>query len=102
MNKKQWIVLGIGLIIMGILFSILSSRASNDCGVLVKDALESYKKAADSDMSVLEKQSFYPDALINSCYDKVIMLSSVSSILWGFGIIFVILGFLEDKRKRKE
>ncbi len=99
MNKKQWIVLGIGLIIMGILFSVLSNKALDGCNILIKDSLETYGGAVDSDMSILEKQSFYPDTLIHSCYNQSITMGAISSISWTLGIIFIILGFLEDKKK---
>ena len=100
MNKKQWIVLGIGLIIMGIFFNYVGGKGLIDCNVLSKDAHEIYKEALDSDMSILETQSFYPQNVVGTCHDLPIIMSSIGSIFWGLGIIFVILGFLEDKKKK--
>lgn len=86
MNKKQWFVFGIGLIILGVFIGVVSGI--DDCSEL-NDA--NLKLMAEGD-STLEARAI-------SCMDRSTYSSLISTIIFSIGILFVICGFLEPKKK---
>lgn len=102
MNRKQWLVLGFGMIVMGIFFGFMNVITSEGCDEITADYVDIMDKMQQSEMTIEEKgvlMSSYD--LVESCQNKGLMFSMINTIFWGFGIIFVIIGFLEKKAKKR-
>ena len=101
MNRKQWFVLGIGLILSGIFMGAISGI--NNCLAQQKVSLDLVEEAIDSHLSI----EFINGAMANSnawaisCLDMNINLAIISTISWTLGILFIICGFLEPKELKK-
>ena len=98
MNKKQWFVLGIGLILLSFFFSFLGTQ--NDCSALQEDSIKRQEKLLESGADIQDIVGISSDAWVISCFDTNIAITSTSTIIFTLGIIFIILGFLEDKKKK--
>lgn len=98
MNRKQWFVWGIGLILMGIIFGSLSGMI--DCLDIQEEYTNSIIDAVDSNMGaeVINGIRASGNAWTISCLDKNMYMALISSISWGLGICFTICGFLEPKK----
>ena len=96
MNRKQWMVLGIGLILLSLFIGFLSGM--NDCSVLQKDSITRQEKLLESGAEIQDIVAVGNDAWVISCFDQNIMIGLVSTIIFTLGILFVILGFLEPKK----
>jgi hypothetical protein len=75
MNKKQWNVLGISSVLLGIIFMKISLLSKASCGF--------------DDVTMLN---------IFSCIRGEVFPPFVY-LLFGFGFIFIILGWLDPKKK---
>ncbi len=102
MNKKQWLVLGIGLILIGISMGAISGI--NDCLAQQRESLDLVEESIDLnlDNEIIIGQMASSDAWSISCLDKNIDLTIISTISWTLGILFVICGFLEKKKVNKK
>lgn len=99
MNKNQWFVLGIGLILMGFYFGFLSGI--NDCDELQSIYLDMVDEALTPNLNgeYIQNLMSSGDAWVISCLDKNLNLTSISTISFTLGVIFIIFGFLEPKKK---
>ena len=99
MNRKQWLVLGFGLILMGILFGFVNSGYSDGCDQIIEGFLGSWDEIQESEMTSEELQTLRASYdVIDNCLNTNLLYSTMNSILWSLGIIFVIIGFLEKKK----
>ena len=87
MNKKQWYVFGIGLILLSFFIGYISGM-SGDCKLGIPDE-EEYFEARES-----------MEAWIISCHDMKIIQSLVSTIIFTIGVILTICGKLEPKKHK--
>ena len=99
MNRKQWFVIGIGLILMGVFIGVLSGLGS--CSAIHNTYLEMISEASDSNLSIeyIQMLSSSSDAWAISCYDMDIALQTIYAISFTIGVLFIICGFLEPKKK---
>lgn len=88
MNRKQWFVWGIGLILLSFFLSYFSNTSS--CSDLNDKNIELIEMGADNTAV---------SAIVTSCFDMAITMSAISSIIFTSGILFTICGFLEPKQK---
>tara|TARA_Y100000310_G_C20260083_1_gene613220 strand:+ start:210 stop:527 length:318 start_codon:yes stop_codon:yes gene_type:complete len=104
MNKKQWISLGIGLLLSSwYLFSTgtFLGECGNDLKVEYNDMIS---QAIELDMDTefingLRLSSIETQLLINSCLNHESRLGIYSTIIGLIGILFIIMGFMESKKK---
>ena len=82
MNRKQWLVLGIGLILYGFILHNSLISAVADCLANIE------VKAPDPNAT----------AEIISCSEMYTYLGAIDTLAFTLGVIFVILGFLEPKK----
>jgi hypothetical protein len=92
MNKKQWFVWGIGLILFSFFLSSVGANTLN-CEYLNEKNIELINSGGDG---------IATSAMVTSCFEIVIIKQGVSSIIFTAGILFVICGFLEPKQKHKQ
>ena len=98
MNRKQWLILGIGLVAMGVLFNYAATI--NDCLALQKEYLTILEKARNpSDDTLFGSILINQTLTINSCLDKNIDAGMIGGTFFGLGILFIICGFLEPRNK---
>ena len=104
MNRKQWFVLGVGLILMSFYFSFLAG--TQDCFEIqsahydiMEDLMNSTINSDSPDFNLVQNSQMTADAWVISCFDETTEQRNISSILFGLGIIFVIFGFLELKKR---
>ena len=84
MDKKQWFVLGLALLIIPTIF-LFTNLTSKDCSEL-------------NEMNALANV----DAQLSSCYNQVTMIRNISTICWVLGFSFFICSVLEPKQKHKQ
>ena len=80
------------------------SVANNNCSNMHSERLKTIEDAIDSDLSteLINGLTASSDAWTISCFDMKIKIAGMYSILFGLGIIFIIIGFLEPKENKKQ
>ena len=71
----------------------------SDCSEIQKIYADLISENSNLDMEFIQILSSSSDAWAISCFDMNITLSIVSSILFSLGVLFIICGFLEPKKK---
>ncbi len=94
MNKKQWFVLGIGLIVISLYLGYLNEGSLNTCNIM-----SSLIEETNARLSELGSSDEVEDISVFNCYENVGQRDYFRKFIGGLGIIFIILGFLEPKRK---
>jgi hypothetical protein len=95
LNRKQWIVFGIGLILLGFYTQALAGM--NDCDKLLRSDLEIVENI-DNDLNTLGIVTLLAKGNSADCFDFNTLLGTYAAILTGIGILFIIMGFLEKKK----
>ncbi|MBL7148247.1 MAG: hypothetical protein ISS82_05470 [Nanoarchaeota archaeon] len=97
MNKKQWFVLGIGLILLSFFYSYVNGIA--DCSLLVNKHMELLEITGE--IGELGTHSTTESKLgVLACFWDDTFYYAISTISLTLGILFIICGFLEPKRKK--
>jgi len=94
MNKKQWFVLGIGLLVFS--YFLLNMSTKRDCLELQGEYDDLRNEAVDAGFDYADYNN---DVWVISCFEQNMDLASDSSIFFTIGILFIICGFLEGKKK---
>lgn len=102
MNKKQWITFGVGLILLGLFFGYVGS--TNDCLAIQSQFLENVESSQDANMNEEFIQSIRAsgDAFTISCLNNNITAQAYNTIFFTLGVLLIIMGFMEKKKKHKK
>ena len=82
---------------MGILLGVMANGAQADCDALFDIQMEVLEDVSETNASTIEKLGLVPDT---NCFMLPFAVRIISSIAWTLGAIFVIIGFLETKKKK--
>ena len=95
MNRKQWFVFGIGLVLLGFYFNFVSGVM--DCGKIREVYSNTIEENPDEGGDIKALVSV-ANAWAVSCHYKNIDLEAISAISFALGVVFIISGFLEPKK----